>query len=624
MCGIFGILNLDESPVSLPILDRLTDTLKHRGPDGRGTYLSNYIGLGHRRLSILDTSELGAQPMKTENNSTIITYNGEVYNFREIRSELKSLGHIFKSECDTEVVLKSWLEWGKQCVNKFNGMFAFAIWSENEKTLYLVRDRYGIKPIYYALLDNTLIFASEQKAIQGHPKFNPTLDKFALSEYFTYQNIFSDRTFLKNIKLLEPATIAEISLKDQKIKYEKYWDYNFNQSNKNISYDEYLEELKLLMRQAVKRQLISDVELGTYLSGGMDSGSIAALASKDINNLKSFTCGFDLKNASGIELLFDERVNAEIMSSSFNTEHYEIVLKSGDMERCLNSLIYHIEEPRVGQSYPNYYISKLASKFVNVVLSGIGGDELFAGYTWRYNRVKNARDCNDFLDRSYSYWQRLIEDKDVKEVFSPIWNEIKDFNRKEVFKNMFQGISEKTLNDEEYINQTLYFENKTFLHGLFVIEDKISMAHGLETRVPFMDNDLVDFAMSCPIKYKFDFNSSSEIIDENDLYKKRNVTQLSSSQGKKILREAMKENLPNSIINARKQGFSAPDNSWFRGDSIEFIKKTLCRSDAKIYKYMNFKKVNSIIEQHLTGEKNLRLLIWSLLNFEIWLSINSL
>ena len=173
------------------------------------------------------------------------------------------------------------------------------------------------------------------------------------------------------------------------------------------------------------------------------------------------------------------------------------------MERCLNSLIYHIEEPRVGQSYPNYYISKLASKFVNVVLSGIGGDELFAGYTWRYNRVKNARDYNDFIDRSYNYWQRLIEDKDVKEVFSPIWNEIKDFNRREVFKNMFQGIFEKTLNDEEYINQTLYFENKTFLHGLFVIEDKISMAHGLR-KVPFMDNDFVDFAMSCLIKYKFD------------------------------------------------------------------------------------------------------------------------
>ena len=624
MCGIFGILNLDKSPVSQSLLDNLTDILEHRGPDGRGTYIKNNIGLGHRRLSILDTSVSGAQPMHSEDDAAVITYNGEIYNFKEIRSELRDKGYSFNSNCDTEVILNSWIEWGKDCVSKFNGMFAFAIWDNNKKKLFLVRDRYGIKPLYYTKLNNVFIFSSEQKAIIKHPYFKKILDKSALIEYFTFQNIFTDKTFFDGINLLKPATIAEISLQDPNIKFETYWDYNFYENYQKISYNEYLEELEFLMKQAVKRQLISDVELGAYLSGGMDSGSITALASKDIENLKSFTCGFDLSSASGIELLFDERKNSEIMSSKFNTEHYQIVLKSGDMERCMNRLVHHIEEPRVGQSYPNYYVSKLASKFVKVVLSGIGGDELFAGYSWRYNKVKDASNYDDFIDKSYFLWQRLLSSSETKEVFSPILGEIKDIEPREIFRDVFKKGATSSMSTEDYINQTLYFENKTFLHGLFVIEDKISMSHGLETRVPFMDNDVVDFAMKCPIRYKFNFNNNNINIDENNLFEKKNADKSNHNSGKKILRESMQSYIPEAILNGRKQGFSAPDNSWFKGKSMEYVKRNLYNQEAFIYQYMDYKKINSMLNKHLSGEKNYRLLIWSLLNFEIFLNQNFL
>ncbi len=362
MCGICGILNLSGESVSSAILKNMTDEISHRGPDGEGVYIDKYIGLGHRRLAIIDLSSAGHQPMITPDDHYIITYNGEIYNFKELRVKLESLGHQFHSKTDSEVVLNSYVEWGDECVNYFNGMFAFAIWDKKKKELFLARDRYGIKPLYYTFAGNTFIFGSEQKAILAHPSVKRDIDPEALLEYFTFQNFFTDKTLLKNIKLFPSGCFSKLSYSagssPSSLEIKQYWDYDFQEPNEPASKQEYIEELDRLFCQAVTRQLVSDVDVGSYLSGGMDSGSITAIAATQLPYIRTFTCGFDLHSASGLELGFDEREKSEYMSYLFKTEHYEMVLKAGDMERVLPSLAWHLEEPRVGQSYPNYYIAQ--------------------------------------------------------------------------------------------------------------------------------------------------------------------------------------------------------------------------------------------------------------------------
>ena len=316
MCGITGIINLDNSPVPLPVLQGMTDAIAHRGPDGEGHWIEGNVGLGHRRLSIIDLSAAGFQPMVSADHRYWLSYNGEVYNFRELRSELEAKGYWFRSQTDSEVVLNALAEWGTKALDRFNGMFAFALWDRKDRTLLLARDRYGIKPLYTSLQNNTFAFGSEQKAILAMPEFKRQVDKPALLEYFTFQNIFTDRTLLEDIKLLPAGYYATLDLKIEKptLRRTQYWDYNFQEPTQHASREEYQEELDRLFQQAVSRQLVSDVEIGSYLSGGMDSGSITAIAAKSFPYLKTFTCGFDLSSASGIELSFDEREKAEAMS----------------------------------------------------------------------------------------------------------------------------------------------------------------------------------------------------------------------------------------------------------------------------------------------------------------------
>jgi len=617
MCGVAGIFNLNGEPVAPVILRKMTDAIAHRGLDGEGFYIDRFIGVGHRRLAIIDLSSAGHQPMISKDQQVVVSYNGEIYNFQELRLELESLGHQFRSRTDSEVILNAWVEWGKDCVTRFNGMFAFAIWDKREQSLFLVRDRYGIKPLYYACWGQTFLFGSEQKAILAHPSARRELDKKALLEYFTFQNIFTDRTLLENVRLLPAASIASISLGGSGIpKITKYWDYRFREPDHPSDPREYREELDRLMRQAVSRQLVTDVDLGAYLSGGMDSGTITALAARELPYIKTFTCGFDLSSASGIELAFDERVKAEAMSARFKTEHYEMVLKAGDMERCLPKLAWHIEEPRVGQSYPNYYAAQLASKFVKVVLSGTGGDELFGGYPWRYYRATVCRDFEDYIDQYYAYWQRMLPNAAIAKVFAPIWDDVKDVWTRDIFRDVFLTHDNQLERPEDYINHSLYFEAKTFLHGLFVVEDKLSMAHGLETRVPFMDNDLVDFAMSCPVNLKL--NNLEEVIriNENEAGNKQSIYFQKTKDGKQILRDIMSKYIPTDITQSEKQGFSAPDASWFKGESIDFVKRKLLIRNAAIYNWLDQEAVKSLIQEHLNGTRNHRLLIWSLLNLE--------
>jgi asparagine synthase (glutamine-hydrolysing) len=372
-----------------------------------------------------------------------------------------------------------------------------------------------------------------------------------------------------------------------------------------------------LFRQAVKRQLVSDVDVGAYLSGGMDSGSITSVAASHIPYLRSFTCGFDLSSASGVELAFDERSKAERMSYLFRTEHYEMVLKAGDMERVMPKLTWHLEEPRVGQSYPNYYIAGLASKFVKVVLSGTGGDELFGGYPWRYYRAVVNDDFEHYVDKYYDYWQRLIPNTTLQRVFRPIAEEVRKVWTRHIFRDVFAERTPPT-SPEDYVNHSLYFEAKTFLHGLLVVEDKLSMAHGLESRVPFLDNDLVDFAMRVPVRYKLGNLDEVIRINENEPGKKTARYFQKTRDGKLVLRRAMSRYIPAEITAREKQGFSAPDASWFKGESIEYVKRLLLDPSAAIYEFFDYGATRELVEQHLQGAENRRLLIWSLLSFENW------
>ena len=624
MCGIAGLLNLDGEPISPPVLQRMTDAIAHRGPDGEGQWIENGVAIGHRRLAIIDLSPAGQQPMISSDQRYVLSYNGEIYNFRELKTELEALGYWFHSRTDSEVLLNALAELGVRALGRLNGMFALALWDRKEKRLLLARDRYGIKPLYYASNGNSFAFASEQKAIIASGAVGTSIDRRALLEYFTFQNILTDRTLLDPIKLLPAGHYAELNLGDShpKLRSHRYWDYNFREPEKVRPDQEYREELARLFRQAVNRQLISDVELGSYLSGGMDSGSITAVAAESFPYLKTFTCGFDLSSASGIELAFDERARAEAMSYQFKTEHYEMVLKAGDMERCLPRLAYHLEEPRVGQCYPNFYAAQLASKFVKVILSGAGGDELFGGYPWRYYRAVVNSSFDDYIDKYYVFWQRLVNNTELKKVFAPIWDDVSEVQTRDIFRNVFPENEKPPQSPEDYINHSLYFEAKTFLHGLLVVEDKLSMAHSLETRVPFLDNDLVDFAMDCPVGLKL--NNLSEVvrIDENEPGPKAEKFMQKTSDGKQILRDVMTGIIPKDIAQAGKQGFSAPDASWFKGESIDFVKRTLMGENARIYEFLDRNAVHSLVQQHLDGKQNRRLLIWSLLNVEEWLTAN--
>ena len=319
-----------------------------------------------------------------------------------------------------------------------------------------------------------------------------------------------------------------------------------------------------------------------------------------------------------MELAFDEREKAERMSYLFGTEHYETVLKAGDMERAMPSLIRHLEEPRVGQSYPNFYAAQLAGSFGKVVLSGGGGDELFGGYPWRYYRAVVNDDFEHYIDKYYAYWQRLIPNTTLQRLFAPIQADVEGVWTRDIFRDVFVSHADELMRPEDYINHSLYFEAKTFLHSLLVLEDKLSMASGLETRVPFLDNDLIDFAQRLPVSMKLGNLAEVVRLNENEPGPKTQQFYGRTRDGKLILRKLMQRYVPEEISSGEKQGFSGPDASWFRGESIEFVRRTVFDDDARIYSYLDADTVRELVTEHLEGHQNRRLLIWSLLSVEQW------
>lgn len=620
MCGIAGIVSLRGESIVPPVLKRMTDRIAHRGPDGEGHYFDGPVGLGHRRLAVIDLSAAGHQPMASENGDVVVTYNGEIYNFQTLRVELEAHDHRFHSQTDSEVVVHAYEQWGRSCVDRFNGMFAFAVWDRSHQRLWLVRDRYGIKPLYWYCDDQVFIFASEIKAILEHPRVSARVCYPALNEYFSFQNIFSDLTLFEGVRLLQPGHTITLDLAQGGTPQQTlYWDYAYAAGHTTTaSPADWTDQVRQAIVTAVHRQLVSDVSVGAYLSGGIDSGSITSVAARQLKRLTTFTAGFDLSSASGLELGFDERSRAESLSNLLKTEHYEVVLHAGDMEWVLPELIWHLEDLRVGQCYPNYYVARLAGKFVKVVLSGAGGDELFGGYPWRYYRGLNSNGRGDYYTRYYRFWQRLITETDKPRFFTrDTRRRVNGVEAFDVFRAVFDGWTEPLETNADYVRASLYFELKTFLHGLLVVEDKLSMAHGLETRLPFLDNDLVDLALRVPVELKLSNLADASRLDEN-LIGKRWRVELETTEGKIILRHALKELLPGSITDRTKQGFSAPDGSWFRGESIDYINRLLRDPKARIFDYVERDFVGGVLDQHCSGRVNRRLLIWSLLSFEWW------
>jgi asparagine synthase (glutamine-hydrolysing) len=586
MCGIAGIFDLQGRPVAAAELRAMNDAIHHRGPDDGGEYVEESLGLANRRLAIIDLTRAGHQPMANEDGSLLLTYNGELYNFQELVPVLEARGHRFHSRTDSEVVLHAYEEWGADCLERFNGMFAFAIWDRARRELFLARDRFGIKPLYYALHNGRFLFGSEIKALlrAGVPgRVSPE----ALSEYFTFQNILSDRTLFDGVRLLPAGHTLTVS--NGEISTHRYWDLSFD-PEEGVSEDDWAENVRHVFEEVVTRQLISDVPLGSYLSGGMDSGSIAAVATRNVPRLMTFTGGFDLTSVTGLELVFDERADAELAASHFRTQHYEMVMHAGDMAWSLPELVWHLEDLRVGMSYPNYYIAGLASKFVTVALAGTGGDELFAGYPWRYELVSSLDDPAEFERSYYGYWARLVPDADKSSFFTPeVWAQAKDWSPVEQFREALAPAS-----GLDPLSKALYFESKTFLHGLLVVEDKVSMAHSLEVRVPFLDNDLVALAERIPAAVKH------------------------GASGKELLRKAMAPLLPPEIVEKRKQGFSPPDRSWYRGPTMDYLREILLDPRSLERGYFQPAYIRRVLDEHLEGRVNHRLLIWSLLCFEWW------
>jgi len=622
MCGIAGVFNLNGDVFPLHQLKKMAKVIEHRGPDSEGFYIKEGVALAHKRLAILDLSSKGHQPMRSKDGKWVLVFNGCIYNYLELKQELKALGHDFISNTDTEVIVEGVSEYGTDFMKRLNGMFAIVIWNTEEKFLTLSRDRFGVKPLYYWFNGNSIVFGSEIKAIIAHPEFKVSVNLDSLNEYFTFQNQFSYNTLFEGVEMLPPANTITISKDTNEIKHYSWWDFNFSEPEKEMTFKTAKVETNKLFSQAVVRQMIADVPVGSYLSGGIDSGSITAIASKHINRLATFTCGFDMNSVSGFESNYDERRDAELMASTFKTEHYEQVINSGDLRWSLPKVVYHLEDLRVGMSYPNYYISRLASKFVKVCLQGTGGDELYGGYPWRYYKVFKSTNQKDFFKQYYNFWQRLVPDNQKVDLFTSfVIDQIELDKPRKIFEKVFTFNNKLKFNTpEDHISNSLYFEIKTFLPSLLLVGDKLAMANSLEERFPFLDNDLVDYAQKIPVKHKLG-NLKKEInrIDEN-VEKKKQIYR-NFDDGKNVLRKAMEDFIPKKIIERDKQGFSAPDESWYRGENAKYIKELLLGEKLACSKYINKKYITKIVNEHINDGVNHRLLIWSFMNFEWWCRI---
>ena len=600
MCGIAGCI-LGDRILEENIIDDVLNSLKHRGPDDSGfisgTFeklseldcleINDNLTLIHTRLSINDLSARARNPLTVAGSSVYVVFNGEIYNFRELRDELKSEGYSFETSSDTEVLLSLYLRDGDEFVSKLDGMFAIAILDMVRGQIKIFRDRLGIKPLYYLLNSEGFFFASEVKSLLKLAQIEASLDKIGLAQYLQFQNELEDRTMFENIKILLPGAFLTFD-RYSGLSLTKWWIPRINHE-KSLNLKEAKSKLNQLVEDSVVSQLVGDVHLGAYLSGGIDSGTITSLASKQMSNIPSFTIGFSANNLKVSENYVDETEVAKKIAIFLDVTNVSRIIDSEDFIKDWVRTVVAIEDLRVGPSVQVLNAAELASNQCSIVLSGAGGDELFGGYPWRYP----SPDLNS--KESFDYWyktaSRLFSDREVKEIVR--WSsshEQEEWKPYDVLKTAWDDLPAQSS-----IDKALLMDLEIFLHGLLLVEDKLSMSQGIEVRVPLLSNALIDFSLSLPTELK-----------------------VNEGVGKIILREVSDSLLPLGISSARKIGFTPPISSWIGDEIREQVMNFTFRNPKYLPKILEMQKVKSLLAEVKSSNKDDRMFLWSLTSLEIW------
>jgi len=613
MCGICGIYD-PRGGIDLGLVQRMNEAIHHRGPDAEAVKSFDRCVLAYKRLSIIDLPT-GFQPMSEETGSSWIVYNGEIYNYKALREALLSRGHALKTNSDTETIIHLYEEKGPEALHELNGMFAFAIWDEGLQRLMLARDRLGVKPLYYYEHDGRVAFASEIKGILADSAIPRRLNYAAFADYLTFQNVFGDKTFFEGIHLLPPGHL--LLAQGGKVEIRKYWDLHFREE----IVDEYdaVRKFGALIDESVEMQLVSDVPIGSHLSGGMDSGTVVMLASKKLaERLKTFSVYFR-------EPEFDESGLIEQVSLHADTIHHDLLLDPSEFPNEIPRIFRYLDEPRGGPSViPQWYISRLASKHVKVVLTGHGGDELYAGYpsyVVAYLRdVVRRRDWREIRSILRNLWSKLATEGWKRIIGLPLYalvnRDLIAYGREPTFKpheqrrlltesarNAIAGYNPRPLLDkvleesatDSPIDRLLYLDIKTYLPSLLLVEDRMSMAHSIEDRVPILDHRIAELAAA-----------TSGRIKIRDLTLKR------------ILRRHANGLLPRAILEHRKVGFLVPLAEWLRRPLRVFLEEMLLSERAASRDLLRPEAVRKYVEAHLSGSRDYSWKLWSLLNIELW------
>lgn len=616
MCGIAGIIGKADDG----LIQSMTRVLAHRGPDGEGYYLDQGVALGHRRLSIIDLAT-GQQPMTTADGRYTIVFNGEIYNFRELRRELESQGATFRTRSDTEVLLEAYAAWGRASLEKLRGMFAFAVWDEKERRLFAARDRLGVKPFYYAQVSEGLIFASEMKGLLAHPDVKRELDYAALDDFLTYLYVPEPRTIFQGISALPPAHWLE--WQDGRLHLERYWDVEFKPEKRDLQ--DYVEELQQTLSEAVAVRLVSDVPLGVFLSGGLDSSTVAALMARQAAEpVRAFTLGF----VEGEER-FSEWEYARIVSEKIGAQARELTILARSAE-LLSTVTRHFDEPFGNPtSLLIYQLSEVGRQHVTVALVGDAGDEVFLGYpryhgavlAERYRKAPKIlrravasaaahlsepgdghhfkRRLREFLTGSYRApeqmyfdWISYFDREQRQRLYSPeLRRELGDYDSSQFLMDLF-----RQSRASEFVDRISYVDLHSFLpYNLLRYSDRMSMAHGLEIRCPYTDHKLIEFLARVPWQYK-----------------------LRGNQTKFLLREAARDWLPKRILRRGKLGLNPPMGVWLRGKLQPLLQEYLAPERVRQRGYFRPEVVQELIYDHLNRRRDYSLHLWALISFEEW------
>jgi asparagine synthase (glutamine-hydrolysing) len=611
MCGIAGIVNFDGRPVAPDELSAMCDALAHRGPDEDGFYFGAGVGLGMRRLSIIDL-HTGRQPIPNEDGSVWVVFNGEIYNFRELRDELRQRGHVFSTNTDTEIIAHLYEEHGPRCVQKLRGMFAFALWDVERSQLLLARDRLGIKPLYFADLGGRLVFGSELKALLVLGEIQPALDSAALSHLFAFLATPRDSSLIKGVRKLEPAQVL-VATADRGLRLERYWEVRF-QPDYGRSEAYFIGRLRELLEESVRLHLVSDVPLGAFLSGGIDSSSVVALMSRlTPGPIKTFSIGFTDEEYSELE-------HARLVSRTFGTEHRELVLEP-DALGILEDLAWYLDEPLGDPSaIPTYLVSRLASESVTVVLSGDGGDELFAGYDKyvvearerRYRRVPrplrklagrlpdlmpdSMRGRNFLRHLSFDGIERYLDattlfrlDEQARLFSHDVAERLAGYDPWDAGRPWLAHQGGHWLSVLQYADLNGYLPL-----DILTKVDRMRMAHSIEARVPLLDHKVVEFAATIP----------PELLLRNGITKY-------------VFKRAMRGLLPAAIIDRPKHGFAVPLGRWFRGRLGGAVRDLLLSTESRQRGIFNPSYIERLIQRHEAG-RPLDFQLWTLISFELW------